>query len=659
MATSKNTNTSFYIKALAADFIIVNLSFFAVNLLKNNTIILTSIYVKLLILFNFSWFIASLFLNKFTRQKYPNLKTGIFYLARSTTFTFYFIAVLVVMFSWHAFSRLQIFGSGLVMLTLEILVFLSFRFFKPELFDVEEKKDKEEIPKGRFSLSLTILDTIFFFVSFFILNYFKRGSLQLSDEYQNILLLLTGIWFFSSLITRKFLRTRYRNFYYGIAPFFKSFVISFATMAVIVFAFRLFEFSRIQIFGTLTLLFFFEIIYYYPYFITRNKFLPEDVESVNELQKVFRQEALRETRATEEFNARATGKPSTDKIRDKYLKDLPELFHFVDANLHLSEIDEGHVRIVNTHTLYNIETIDSHSLKLFINIHQLNDFRRINRYFLEVHRSIYNGGYFVGMVDTIETYYKYFFRKYPAILAKILYPFSFLVKRVFPKLPGLKHLYFSLTRGKNRAISKAEALGRLYFCGFKIVSLREIDDRLYYIAQRVKTPSIDRNPSYSPVIKLKRVGYGGEIMTIYKLRTMHPYSEYLQEYIYENYDLQENGKFANDFRITEWGKIFRRMWIDELPQLINFLRGDLNLVGVRALSRHYFSLYPEDVKKLRIQFKPGLVPPYYADMPKSFEEIVESERRYLLAKKEAPLTTDLKYFFKAFYNIFFKKARSR
>jgi hypothetical protein len=46
-------------------------------------------------------------------------------------------------------------------------------------------------------------------------------------------------------------------------------------------------------------------------------------------------------------------------------------------------------------------------------------------------------------------------------------------------------------------------------------------------------------------------------------------------------------------------------------------------------------------------------------MPKSFEEIVESERRYLLAKKEAPLTTDLKYFFKAFYNIFFKKARSR
>lgn len=175
-------------------------------------------------------------------------------------------------------------------------------------------------------------------------------------------------------------------------------------------------------------------------------------------------------------------------------------------------------------------------------------------------------------------------------------------------------------------------LGRLHFCGFKVIAEKEIDKRLFFIARKMRYPSVDRNPSYGPLIKLRRIGLNGNLIYIYKFRTMHPYSEYIQDYIYEKYRIQPNGKFANDFRITTWGRWMRRMWIDELPQLYNFLRGDLAFIGVRALSPHYFSLYPDDVKQLRIKFKPGLVPPYYADMPKSFEEIVESERRYLLKR---------------------------
>jgi len=140
---------------------------------------------------------------------------------------------------------------------------------------------------------------------------------------------------------------------------------------------------------------------------------------------------------------------------------------------------------------------------------------------------------------------------------------------------------------------------------------------------------------------------------------MHPYSEYLQGYVYEQNRLQLNGKFNSDFRVTQWGKVFRKLWIDELPQITNFMHGDISLVGVRALSEHYFNLYPEELRELRIKFKPGLVPPYYADMPNSFEEILESERQYLLAKRRKPFTTDVRYFSKALYNIFFKKARSR
>ena len=243
-------------------------------------------------------------------------------------------------------------------------------------------------------------------------------------------------------------------------------------------------------------------------------------------------------------------------------------------------------------------------------------------------------------------------------MSTAIYWLCFIFCRIFPRLPGLQRIYFFFTRGRNRMISKAELLGRLNFCGFRIIETFENNGVLYYIAQKVQTPSLDINPSFGPVIKLRRVGLHGKIIHLYKLRTMHPYSEYAQQYVHEKCELDDSGKFKDDFRVTGWGKVFRKMWIDELPQLVNFMRGEIGIVGVRALSEHYYSLYPKEVQELRIQTKPGLVPPYYADMPQNFDEIVASEKRYLEQKLKSPLKTDMVYFFKAFYNIVFKKARS-
>jgi lipopolysaccharide/colanic/teichoic acid biosynthesis glycosyltransferase len=85
----------------------------------------------------------------------------------------------------------------------------------------------------------------------------------------------------------------------------------------------------------------------------------------------------------------------------------------------------------------------------------------------------------------------------------------------------------------------------------------------------------------------------------------------------------------------------------------------MKLIGVRPLSKHYLSLYAEDLKELRTKVKPGLVPPFYADMPKTLEEVQDSERRYLNAYLKSPIGTDIKYFFKTFYNIVIKRVRSK
>jgi len=331
---------------------------------------------------------------------------------------------------------------------------------------------------------------------------------------------------------------------------------------------------------------------------------------------------------------------------------------FVDKNIETERIPKNQSLVLSTHTSFNIENYDPNSQWLFINLHKVNDFRRLNKYFIQVNENLKEGGFFVGFGETIDERFNRIFDTMPPIISHIVYTFDFMIRRVFPKIPILKTIYFALNKGNNRALSKAEILGRLYYCGFRVIAIEEIDYQLYYIAQKVTKPKSDLSPSYGPLIKMKRVGKDSKIIFVYKFRTMHPYSEYLQDYLYETNDLDEGGKFKDDFRITSWGKFFRKLWIDELPQFINVFRGELGIVGVRALSFQYFSLYPKELQALRTKFKPGLVPPFYVDLPKTFEEILASEERYLKKREKHPILTNIEYFFKSWYNIIIKRARS-
>ena len=92
--------------------------------------------------------------------------------------------------------------------------------------------------------------------------------------------------------------------------------------------------------------------------------------------------------------------------------------------------------------------------------------------------------------------------------------------------------------------------------------------------------------------------------------------------------------------------------------LINFFRGDMKLFGVRPLSKHYFELYREEVRERRIKYKPGLIPPFYADMPSDLEAIQASEMKYLDLYDKHPVYTDFRYALKSGWNILFRKARS-
>jgi lipopolysaccharide/colanic/teichoic acid biosynthesis glycosyltransferase len=103
--------------------------------------------------------------------------------------------------------------------------------------------------------------------------------------------------------------------------------------------------------------------------------------------------------------------------------------------------------------------------------------------------------------------------------------------------------------------------------------------------------------SAGPVFyKQERVGQGGRLFTLYKFRTM-----------IDNAEKQVGPVWAapDDHRVTPVGRILRRMRLDELPQLLNILWGDMSLVGPRP-ERPFFVERHKALQGVRLAVKPGL-----------------------------------------------------
>ncbi len=345
-------------------------------------------------------------------------------------------------------------------------------------------------------------------------------------------------------------------------------------------------------------------------------------------------------------------------LQFEYLSDYENIFNFLDRKVELKAIDANKSTVLRTLDSYNISVLTGNSHEFIMNLHELNDFRKINDYLRLVNHKLKMGGVFVGCFIPNKNRYTRFLSKYTFLVGNVFYFFDFLWKRVIPKLPFFRNFYLKITKGKDRALSLTEGLGRLVFCGFEILDILEINNQVFYATRKINEPMNEKNPPYSTIFKMRRVGKNGKTIFVYKLRTMHPYAEYLQEFIYINNKLEGGGKFKSDFRIPVWGRVFRQLWIDELPMIYNWLKRELKLVGVRPISRQYLNLYSKEHQTFRMKFKPGLIPPFYADLPKTIEEIESSEARYLKAFKEHPLTTDIKYFLMILNNIVLKKKRS-
>ena len=149
----------------------------------------------------------------------------------------------------------------------------------------------------------------------------------------------------------------------------------------------------------------------------------------------------------------------------------------------------------------------------------------------------------------------------------------------------------------------------------------------------------------------KRIGKNGKIIKLYKFRSMVINAEELiKAFTPEQMsEYKENYKLTNDPRITKVGKFLRKTSLDELPQLINIINGDLSIIGPRPVVADELEKYGVNKDKF-LSVTPGLTG-YWAANGRSnttYEQRMEMELYYI---DNLSLKMDIKVFFKTILSV--------
>lgn len=152
-----------------------------------------------------------------------------------------------------------------------------------------------------------------------------------------------------------------------------------------------------------------------------------------------------------------------------------------------------------------------------------------------------------------------------------------------------------------------------------------------------------------------RIGLNGKIFKLYKFRSMVENADEILKDILSKDDVlaleyRVNKKFKNDPRITKVGKIIRKLSIDELPQLLNVLKGDMSLIGNRPyLPREIDDMRPYYEKI--VSTKPGITGLWQTSgrSNTTFKTRCKLESDY---SENASIAMDIQIFFKTFIVVF-------
>ena len=176
---------------------------------------------------------------------------------------------------------------------------------------------------------------------------------------------------------------------------------------------------------------------------------------------------------------------------------------------------------------------------------------------------------------------------------------------------------------------------------------------IIYLARKILKE--DKGPLFYEQL---RYGKNGKVFRLYKFRSMcigadKKLKEYLENNEEARKEFEKTHKLQNDPRITKIGNFLRKTSLDELPQMINILRGDMSFVGPRPVVEKEVEDYGKNKEKF-LSVKPGLTGYWQVNgrSNTTYEERMKMELYYV---DNCSLWLDIKIFFKTFITVFKKE----
>lgn len=213
-----------------------------------------------------------------------------------------------------------------------------------------------------------------------------------------------------------------------------------------------------------------------------------------------------------------------------------------------------------------------------------------------------------------------------------------------------------LQKEREQVIITAEDLNRPVYEVFK----RVLDFVLSLFALVILLPvflvtaAAVKSDGGNVIYKQKRVGKNNKLFDMYKFRSMCIGAENMRAELMKYNEMDGPVfKIKNDPRITKVGKFIRKYSIDELPQLVNILKGDMSIVGPRPPLLDEVAQYT-DYHRQRLMVTPGLTCFWqaYGRSDLSFEDWVDMDMKYI---KRRSISLDISLIIRTVYAVIFKR----
>ena len=300
--------------------------------------------------------------------------------------------------------------------------------------------------KRKFRTITLIADIVILTISFLAMVWTKPASLSsYLPSHTPFFLGLALMWIVVSLVNGKMHRGKIINFTTLFTRVLTSNIIAISITALVMYVVRDYDYSRTIVLGTALLATILELLFG-SFYMAFKKAIVQDYEEY-EKYKTYKKPS--EYDLVKGVNGKGVQTEESWQVNPGIVQAIEKECgsEMTQAILKMTcSKFTDHTAVLSTTTIFNITSLVQERYDYIINLHKINDIKRLDSFLDVVNSKLELKGYFFCCVDTKDQRKHRLLKKYPFLLNYIYYFFDFIVKRILPKLKFTRGIYFFLTR---------------------------------------------------------------------------------------------------------------------------------------------------------------------------------------------------------------------